>query len=206
MRRFALPMLASIVVLQAQPATAKSAVYVSLMGEPFRTNDAGEAPFDQWFALADGNGDRAISKVEFRQDAEAFFARLDTNGDKVIDADEMREYERLAPGRTRATAGGAQAMGAADDRVKGPGEIEREKGHVPIVADGTAPSISRVPSGGDGPITFAGNTPQPVAMADLNIDRRVTLEEFTRTASNRFKRFDEDQDGVLSRKELSVTR
>ena len=205
MRRFALILMASAVCLAAQPAWAKSSVYVSLMGEPFRTNDAGKDPFDQWFELADRDGDGAISRLEFRQDAEAFFAGLDTTEDKVIDADEMRDYETMAPGRTRAAAGGAQARGAITDRIKGPGELEREKGHVPIVADGTAPSISRVPKE-IGASTLAANVPQPVAMADLNIDRRVTVEEFTRTASNRFKRFDADQDGRLSRKELAATR
>lgn len=205
MRRFDLIVIAGVALLAAQPAAAKNDVYVSLMGEPFRTNEAGEKPFDQWFALADLDGDGGISRTEFRSDAEAFFARLDTNDDKVIDADEMRAYEHLAPGRTRAAAGGAQAMGAASDRVKGPGELEREKGHVPIVADGTAPSVSRVPKE-IGAFTSAANTPQPVAMADLNIDRRVTLDEFTRTASKRFDRYDADANGKLVRKELSATR
>lgn len=205
MRRLALILVVSVSCFAAQPASAKSDVYVSLMGEPFRTNEAGEAPFDQWFSLADLDGDGALSRLEFRSDAEAFFARLDTDADKVIDADEMREYEHLAPGRTRAAAGGAQAKGAASDRVKGPGELEREKGNVPIVADGTAPSISRVRKQ-VGTSTLAANTPQPVAMADLNIDRRVTLDEFARTASNRFTRYDEDSDGRLSRKELRATR
>ena len=205
MRRLALIMIASAAGVAAQPASAKSPVYVSLMGEPFRTDEAGRQPFDQWFDLADQNGDGTITRLEFRQDAEAFFARLDTNADKIIDADEMREYEYLAPGRTRAAAGGVQAQGAASDRIKGPGEIERQKGHVPIVADGTAPSISRVPRE-IGSSTLAANVPQPVAMADLNIDRRVTLDEFTRTASNRFTRYDGDQDGRLSRKELAATR
>ena len=205
MRRFVLILVASAAGLAAQPVSAKSAVYVSLMGEPFRTNEAGQQPFDQWFELADQDADGGITRLEFRSDAEAFFARLDTNADKVIDADEMREYEYLAPGRTRAAAGGAQAMGAASDRIKGPGEIEREMGHVPVVADGTAPSTSRIRRE-IGPSTLAANVPQPVAMADLNIDRRVTLDEFTRTASNRFTRFDQDQDGRLSRKELAATR
>ena len=167
--------------------------------------DGAPTPGTLGLALADLDGDGAISRLEFRQDAEAFFARLDPNDDKVIDADEMREYEHLAPGRTRAAAGGAQAKGATSDRTKGPGELEREKGHVPIVADGTAPTVSRVPKGGSGPITLATNVPQPVAMADLNIDRRVTLDEFTKTASRRFTNYDQDQDGRLTRKELAGT-
>ena len=48
MRRLALILVVSVSCFAAQPASAKSDVYVSLMGEPFRTNEAGEAPFDQW--------------------------------------------------------------------------------------------------------------------------------------------------------------
>ena len=88
------------------------------------------------------------------------------------------------------------------DRVKGPGELERDKGRVPLVADGTAPSVSRVPKGGGSSIN-AASVPQPVAMADLNIDRRVTLDEFTKTASRRFTNYDQDQDGRLTAKELA---
>ena len=206
MRRFGLILIASTAGLLAQPAPAKNSLYVSLMGEPFRMNETGKDAFDQWFELADEDGDGAISRLEFRRDAEAFFARLDANEDKVIDADEMKEYEHLAPGRTRAAAGGAQAKGAPADRIKGPGELERDKGRVPLVADGTAPSISRVPKGGGGPSTSAANVPQPVAMADLNIDRRVTLDEFTKTASRRFTSYDQDHDGRLTAKELAGTR
>ncbi len=205
MRRFALILIASTSGLLTQPALAKSSLYVSLMGEPFRTDETGRDAFDQWFELADEDGDGGISRLEFRTDAEAFFARLDVNEDKVIDADEMKEYEHLAPGRTRAAAGGAQATGAPMDRVKGPGELERDKGRVPLVADGTAPSVSRVPKGGGSSINAAG-VPQPVAMADLNIDRRVTLDEFTKTASRRFTNYDQDQDGRLTAKELAGTR
>ena len=43
-------------------------------------------------------------------------------------------------------------------------------------------------------------------MADLNIDRRVTLDEFTKTASRRFTNYDQDQDGRLTANELAATR
>jgi len=202
MRPLALILMTPAALLAAQPALAERAVYVSLMGEPFRINEAREDPLDQWLKLADQDGDGRISRLELRADAETFFAALDTSGDKVIDADEMKEYERLVPGRTRVAAGGAQAQPVATDPVKGPGAKEREAGHVPIVADASAPTISRVPKGG-GMSIVAANTPQPVAMADLNIDRRVTLEEFTKTAAKRFTNYDADQDGQLTRKELA---
>lgn len=197
MRRLAL-ISAAFAACLAAPALAKGSVYMSLMGEPFRTNEAGKQPFDQWLKLADQDGDGAVSRLEFRSDAEAFFANLDSNGDKVIDADEMAAYEQMAPGRTRAAGGGAQMP--SSKRPKPQSSTPVEKGQVAIVASGNVPSATRVHPGG-GRINFA-EVPQPVAMADLNLDRRVTLDEFTKTAGRRFSNYDVDQDGRLTRKEL----
>ncbi len=198
MRRVALILVASAVCLAAAPALAKGSVYLSLMGEPFWTNEAGEHPFDQWLKLADQDGDAAISRLEFRSDAEAFFASLDTNSDKVIDADEMAQYEQSAPGRTRAAGGGVQE--ASSSRPKPKSSAPVEQGQVAIVTSGNVPSATRIHAG-DGRIDFS-SVPQPVAMADLNLDRRVTLDEFVKTAGRRFTNYDVDQDGRLTRKEL----
>ena len=203
MRRLALVLVVSASCLAALPAGAKTifdkpTVYLSLMGEPFRKNATGEDPFDQWFKLADVNADAGISRLEFRSDAEAFFAALDTNGDKIIDGDEMAAYERDAPGRTRAAGGGAAASSSVRPQSKSSAPVE--KGQVALVTTGDAPSATRIHPG-DAHIN-ASEVPQPVAMADLNLDRRVTLDEFKKTASKRFSNYDVDQDGKLSRKEL----
>lgn len=197
MRRLVFALLASISCLAAQPASARGAVYMSLMGELFRTNDAGVHPFDQWFELADLDRDGAISRLEFRGDAEAFFASLDGNGDKVIDADEMAIYERDAPSRTRAAGGVPSDVSSA--RPKPQASAPVEEGQVAIVSSGTVPSATRIHPGGGRP---RGEMPQPVAMADLNLDRRVTFDEFVKTAGRRFTNYDVDQDGRLARKEL----
>ena len=189
---------ASAALSGATPALAKDAVYMSLMGEPFWTNAAGEHPFDQWVKTADRDGDGAVSSVEFLADAEAFFASLDTNGDKIIDGDEMAAYEQLAPGRTRAAGGGAKLPSSA--RRKATPSSPVEKGQVALVTGGDAPSATRIHPGG-GRINFA-EVPQPVAMADANLDRRVTLAEFRKTADRRFGNYDVDKDGRLTRKEL----
>jgi hypothetical protein len=39
-------------------------------------------------------------------------------------------------------------------------------------------------------------------MADANLDRRVTLDEFRKTAARRFSNYDVNNDGRLTRKEL----
>jgi hypothetical protein len=198
MRRFGLFWIASAICLAPAPAWAKRSVYLSLMGEPFRTNEAGEDPFDQWFKLADQNGDGSISRLEFRGDAEAFFATLDANDDKVIDADEMAAYERDAPGRTRAAGGGAAEVSSSRPQAKSSAPVE--KGQVALVTSGNIPSATRIHPGG-GPIDFSV-VPQPVAMADANLDRRVTFEEFMKTANKRFANYDVDQNGGLTPKEL----
>lgn len=197
MRRFAMMVIAFAAGIAASPLFAKG-VYMSLMGEPFRTNEAGEDPFDQWFKLADQDGDATVSRLEFRGDAEAFFAALDTNEDKVIDADEMRDYEHLAPGRTRAAGGGAAEASSARPKPKSSAPVE--KGQVALVTSGNVPSATRIHVA-DRRIN-ASAVPQPVAMADLNLDRRVTLDEFVKTAGKRFTNHDVDQDGRLTRKEL----
>ena len=198
MRRSLLTFAASACCFAAGSAWAKDAIYISLMGEPYWTNSAGEHPFDQWVKMADQDGDGAISSVEFRADADAFFASLDSDDDKIIDGDEMSQYERLAPGRTRAAGGGAVLPSSA--RRKPTSSAPVEKGQVALVTGGDAPSATRIHPGG-GRINFS-EVPQPVAMADANLDRRVTLVEFRKTADRRFSNYDVDKDGRLTRKEL----
>ena len=197
-RRFALAVAASALAVSAQPASARDSVYMSLMGEPFRTSEAGEPPFDQWLKLADLDGDGTVSRLELRGDAETFFASLDANADKIIDADEMAQYERDTPGRTRA-AGGLSAA-ASSNRPTPQSSAPVEKGQVALVTS-NAPSATRVHPG-QAPKINGANVPQPVAMADLNLDRRVTIDEFLKTAGKRFTNYDVDQDGRLTRKEL----
>src|SRR5690242_10966242 len=137
MRRLALILTASACALPAGAAPAKtifdkSNVYLSLMGEPFRKNAAGEDPFDQWFKLADTDGDGTISRLEFRADAQAFFATLDTNDDKIIDGDEMAAYEQMAPGRTRAAGGAAPETSSARPTPKSSAPVQ--KGQVAVVS------------------------------------------------------------------------
>ena len=198
MRRMVLIAAAFACSLAAGPASAKTQVYMSLMGEPYWTDSAGEAPFDQWLKMADLDGDGAVSNLEFLKDADAFFASLDLDDDKIIDGDEMAKYEQLAPGRTRAAGGGAQMPSSA--RPKAQASSSAGKGQIGIVASGDAPSATRIHPGG-GRINFS-EVPQPVAMADANLDRRVTVDEFRKTAGRRFSTYDVDKDGRLTRKEL----
>ena len=189
---------AGYTLLATGPVMAKGDVYLSLMGEPYWTNEAGVQPFDQWLEMADLDKDGAVSRAEFRGDADAFFESLDKNGDKVIDGDEMAQYERLAPGKTRADGGGAVRPSSA--RPKPKSSSPTRENEVAIVTTANVPSATRIHPGG-GPIDYS-TVPQPVAMADRNLDRRVTIAEFRKTADLRFGNYDTDKDGRLSRKEL----
>ena len=192
MRRLALTLIAANLCLPVQPAAAaRNAVYMSLMGEPFRTNAAGADPFDQWFKLADADGDGGISRRELQDDAQAFFVALDSNADKVIDGDEMADYERDAPARTRA-AGGEVAM-LSSRRPTPTSSAPIPSGQIAVVTSGAVPSATRVHPGGGR--NYRADVPQPVAMADLNLDRRVTVDEFNKAATRRFTSYDTDQDG-----------
>ena len=197
---------ASAAVAQSRPPKASvpkaGSVYVSVMGEPFRATEEQKDPFQRWFAQADENQDGFITRIELQNDADYFFAALDKNDDKVIDGDEMDHYEeRVAPSTVRAV--GSNLGGYARYTPKGP-EPGRPN-EIPIKLEGMAESKSRIKKTGSSPTVYA-NVPQPVAMADANLDRRVTLIEFRGTAGKRFSRYDVDHDGRLSPKELKATK
>ncbi|QIK97102.1 EF-hand domain-containing protein [Sphingomonas sp. HDW15A] len=207
MRYLAVLLAITASVADAQSRSSKGgvpkygSVYVSVMGEPFRATDD-QDPFDRWFQQADENHDGVITRIELQNDADYFFAALDKNDDKVIDGEEMDHYEeRVAPSTVRAV--GSNLGGYARYSPKGP-EPGRPN-EIPIKMEGMAESKSRIKKGGSSPTIYA-NVPQPVAMADANLDRRVTLVEFRGTAGKRFSRYDRDHDGRLTRKELEATK
>jgi hypothetical protein len=174
------------------------------MGEPYRARDEKDDPFNRWFRQSDENGDGQISRLELKHDAEAFFEVLDANKDKVIDADEIERYEtEIAPGRVRA-AGGPVAGNAGFGGTGQKAPVAKD-GQVPIVPDSMAPSKTRIQIGGGPPIDVR-NVPDPVAMADVNLDRRVTPDEFTKAAGRRFTNYDANQDNQLSVAELDGSR
>lgn len=63
-------------------------------------------------AMADTNGDKTVSKAEFRAAAEARFAKADTNSDGTISADERKAQHKGKWGRERAPMPPADAADA----------------------------------------------------------------------------------------------
>ena len=198
-----IPLLMSVALAEEQPITVTGypwAPFVSPMGEPFRSFKRGEPPIARWFNQADRNRDGMISPVEMQADADRFFGRLDSSRDGKIDPEEIKVYEwEIAPeiqvnSQWRRTRGEA----AAEPSVRADGgrgdERRREDEHDGYRTDGL-----------QGAARYAlPNIPQPVASADADFNRLITLDEFREAASQRFKLLDGDRLGRLTLAELEA--
>lgn len=169
------------------------APFVSPMGEPFRSRTPDEDPFLRWFQQADANRDGILTAGEMRVDAERFFAVLDTDQDGKIDSEERMTYEtKITPEvqvnsdwkRTRQEA----AAEPADRRRKWDRNIDGYQ-----------------LNGLQGAARYGLlNLPEPVAGADANLDRLVTLDEFRNAAAYRFQLLDSDRTGRLTFQKLEA--
>ena len=177
------------------------APFLSPMGEPFRSRTPDDDPFARWFHQADGDQDGMLTADEMRADAERFFAALDVDRDGRINSEERMAYEsKIAPEvqvnsdwkRTREEAAAESRSGDDSDRGnrrrRWPNEIDGYQ------LDGL-----------QGAARYGLlNLPEPVAGADANFDRFVSLDEFRRAASYRFQLLDRDRSGRLTLKTLEV--
>ena len=177
--------------LLAFPAAALSqppagSLFLSPMGEPFRSGDPAADNVGAWFAAADRDGDGALTLPELRGDAVRFFAVLDGDGDGEIEPAEIARYENeIAP----EVQVGLQMRGAGVGEWRGRGSRRRR---VPVYDEGLE---------GAGRYAFL-NIPQPVIAADLDMNRGVSRAEFEQAAGQRFALLDTDRDGRLARAEL----
>jgi Ca2+-binding EF-hand superfamily protein len=171
--------------------------FISPMGEPFRAKDPGEDTLADWFRQADRNGDGVLTIEEMQADAMRFFAKLDTNHDGQIIPDELVEYEwDIAPEiqvnsklkRARAPAG--QRPPPSDDERRRHGGDRYD----PYDMDGL-----------QGGARYALlNIPEPVAAADADFDRAITLDEFRQAAIARFQLLDSKHEGRLTLAQLEL--
>lgn len=160
------------------------APFISPMGEPFRSRAAGDDTLLNWFGGADKNADSNLNLAEMEADASRFFATLDEDGDKQILPGELALYEsQIAPeiqvnSRWR------------DPRGEGKSTRDsRRSGYDPRGLQGAARYTLL-------------NIPQPVAAADTDLNRAITIEEFRRAAAQRFQLLDKNSDGRLDLAEL----
>lgn len=181
------PILLSVAVAEDAPITVKAfpwAPFISPMGEPFRPPSSGEAPIARWFVQADQNRDGTLTSDEMQADAERFFARLDSNGDGQIDPDERRTYElEIAP----------EIQVNSDWRRQRGEEKQKQDAHDGYHKNGL-----------QGAARYGIlNLPQPVASADADFNRAVTIDEFRQAAAYRFKLLDGGNQGRLMLPELT---
>ncbi|SFR83052.1 EF-hand domain-containing protein [Sphingomonas jatrophae] len=69
-------------------------VFISPVGQPFRTLAGEGDPVANWFALTDRDNSGTLDAAEFKEDADTWFERVDKDHDGEIGPDEMIVYER----------------------------------------------------------------------------------------------------------------
>ena len=200
-------------------------LFISPMGEPFRTERGQGDPDDLWFKAADTNGDGKLSPDEFAHDAARFFAVLDRGHDGEIDPDDIEYYETVlvpeirvsgADGPARGGRGGGGGGGRRRSwrrRRRRHGRRRhgrwRHGGAAVAAADHSKPTTARAAARSSGPpagraprATAISIIPEPVTAADTNLNRGVSPEEFDQAATKRFALLDKNGDGFLERDEL----
>lgn len=194
---------------QAEPITVTGhnwAPFISPMGEPFRAHSVTDDTLADWFQKADLNHDGVLTEAEMVADAERFFATLDTDHDGEIDPDELAHYEwEIAPdiqvmSRTQRVAGQAAPRsrpGDSDDnpehrrgRWKEGGEVDSSLGIGDTLQGAARYSLL--------------NIPEPVAAADTDFNRSITLEEFKAAAIARFQLLDTAHQGRIALAQLEA--
>lgn len=196
--------LLSVATAEERPIVVRAypwAPFISPMGEPFRPPTTGEAPIARWFGRADSNQDGALTVDEMQADADRFFARLDGNRDGQIDPQELATYEwEIAPeiqvnSNWRRPRGQSAVQAPAADLQPADGPWKRTGDtHDGYRADGL-----------QGAARYGLlNIPQPVAGADADFNRLVTLAEFRQAASYRFKLLDAQGQGRVTLPELEA--
>jgi hypothetical protein len=173
------------------------------MGEPFRARSATDDTLVDWFAKADRNRDGMLTGAEMQADADRFYALLDTDRNGEIDPDEIANYEwEIAPdiqvmSKTRRAPG--------DPTPKARSKPEDELGH-----DRWRPghgSGEKASGWLQGAARYGLlNIPEPVAAADSNFDRGISLAEFREAAVTRFALLDRGHSGWLTLAQLQGLR
>ena len=202
-RGFRMPASALLLILAAAaPAAAEKPIFVtayagrpfiSPMGEPFRAKNSVDDALARWFNQADRNHDGMLTPDEMQADASRFFAKLDTDENGAIDPEELVQYEwEVAPeiqvNMKQRRPRGDKAASHGDQRPAGDEDGEHRRG-APFSLD----------EGLQGAARYALlNIPEPVAAADFDLNRSITLAEFKQAGAERFQLLDSGHQGRLS--------
>ena len=189
-----------LILAAAAPAPAEKPIFVtayagrpfiSPMGEPFRAKSSVDDALARWFTQADRNHDGVLTADEMQADAGRFFARLDTDENGDIDPVELIQYEW---------------EGAPEIQVNS--RLRRPRGEQHRASDDEPHRITTtagIGGGLQGAARYALlNIPEPVAAADANLDRSITLAEFRQAGIERFQLLDTNHSGRLSLEQLKA--
>jgi hypothetical protein len=199
------PLLMLAAAAEPPPIIVKAypwAPFISPMGEPFRPPSTGQAPIARWFVQADRNRDGILTAEEMQLDADRFFARLDTDHDGQIDPDELKTYEwEIAPD-IQVNSGWKRPRGEIAAKPEpGPDQTFGDRSWKRADDRHDGYQIN----GLQGAARYGLlNIPQPVASADADFNRLITLTEFRHAASYRFKLLDSQGQGRITMPELET--
>ena len=199
------PILASLAQGSGPPIVVTGspwAPFISPMGEPFRSRAADDDPFARWFHQADRNRDGMLTSDEMEADGLRFFHTLDSNNDGEIDSVELVTYEQeIAPEVQINSNWKLSRQAAAADRQSG---ADRDRGGRKRRRAGNGVDGYQI-DGLQGAARYGLlNLPQPVVGADSDFNRKITLEEFRRAASYRFRLLDTEGQGMLTLQQLET--
>jgi hypothetical protein len=198
-----LPILVAVETPDTRPVVVTGhawAPFISPMGEPFRARSATQDTLSDWFNQADRNHDGALTAPEMVADAERFFATLDTDHNGEIEPEELANYEyEIAPdiqvmSKTRRAPGVA---GPKPESRKSRRRREDEMEEAALALRGGLQGGARY---------GLLNIPEPVAAADTDFDRGVSLVEFRQAALARFALLDSTRSGRLTLAQLEALR
>lgn len=146
------------------------ALFVSPFGELFVGEPDDPWPVADWFVGADADLDGAITFEEFAADGRRWFERLDAERDGRLTQSELTAYEVSLHG------------------FGGPRPV-RQRARAPKAAAGNHGAVAEA--------GFFGLS-QPVKAADVNVDQRISGEEWAQATERWFLALDGDRDGRLT--------
>lgn len=185
-------------------------LFISPFGEPFTAGPTESWPVAGWFSGADADHDGVLAWAEFEADGRRWFASLDADGSGRVDPDEIAVYETslhrfgggggggMRGGGMRGGAGyGGGSLGLAEPQQRRPSTGSH------IARGGGRPYTPN----NYGTVAEAGffNYPEPVKAADMNVDNRITAEEWAQATQTWFRSLDTDHDGKLTLATLPKT-
>ena len=202
------PLLLSAAQASAPPINVVGhawAPFISPMGEPFRAHSKADNTLALWFHQADRNGDGLLTPDEMVADADRFFAKLDADHNGAIEPEELIAYEwevapeiQLSSRRKRLPSDPPEppkAGEAGDDLLpQSARQLEKERKR-DFAMDGGLQGGARY---------SLLNMPEPVASADVDFNRSITLAEFRQAALSRFQLLDRARQGTLSLGQLEA--